>query len=108
LDAAAWSALFEERVLRHQYIGRLRAEAERLAWGDLQSRWHIGHGDRVPRDLCAGCRRPIGDVAALDLIDGCRVHFENHACLFRHGHRWREAATQALERVGLRPPRTSE
>lgn len=108
LDAEAWSALFEERVLRHQYVGRFRAEAERLAWGDLQSRWHIEHGEQMPRDLCAGCRWPIGDVKALDLIDGSRVHFENHACLFRHGDRWREAATRALERVGLRPPKACE
>ena len=107
LDAEAWSALFEERVLRHQYVGRLRAEAEQLAWGDLQSRWHIEHGERVPRDLCAGCRRSIGDMKALDLIDGCRVHFANHTCLFRHGDRWREAAARALQQAGLRPPRAS-
>ena len=36
------------------------------------------------------------------MIDGNRVHFENNACLIRHGDRWRDAATRALEDMGLR------
>jgi hypothetical protein len=99
-DAKAWRAIFEERAYRHQCIGRTRAEAERLAWGDLQGRWHIEHGERVPAYLCAGCRRPIGEGEVLDMIDGNRVH--NNACLIRHGDRWRDAATRALEEVGVR------
>jgi hypothetical protein len=100
----AWRALFEERASRHRCIGRTRAEAERLAWGDLQSRWYIEHGERVPGDLCAGCRLPIGDGKVLNMIDGNRVHFETNACLIRHGDRWRDAATRALEEMGLRAP----
>jgi hypothetical protein len=84
--------------------GHSRAEAERFAWGDRQTRWHLAHGERVPPDICAGCRRPIGAAEALDLIDGCRVHFGGFDCLTQHGTRWRAAATRALIALGLKPP----
>jgi hypothetical protein len=61
------------------------------------------HGERVPQDLCAGCRRPIASSKALDLIDGNRVHFAGDDCLVRHGERWRAAATRALIALGLWP-----
>lgn len=91
-----WRHLYDERAAIREYNGHYsRAEAERLAWGELQYRWHLQHGDRVPRDLCAGCRRPIGLAAALDLIDGNRVHLDE---------RWRATATRALVALGLVPP----
>jgi hypothetical protein len=100
-----WRSLFEERVANYELVGRYtREEAERLAWDELENRWHVEHGERVPRDLCTGCRTPIGEAEALDLIDGNRVHFANNACLIRHGDRWRSAATQALAAMGLKPP----
>jgi hypothetical protein len=34
---------------------------------------HLDHGERVPRDLCAGCRRPISGGEALHLADGNRA-----------------------------------
>jgi hypothetical protein len=107
--AQNWGDLFKERAAIRQFDGaRNRAEAERLAWNELQNRWHMEHGERVPPDLCAGCRRPIGDAEALDLIDRCRVHFKNSDCLIRHGERWRVAATRALLALGLRPPSPNE
>jgi hypothetical protein len=100
-----WRNLFEERVASYKLVGRYtREEAERLAWDELENRWHVEHGERVPRDLCTGCRTPIGESEALDLIDGNRVHFANNACLIRHGDRWRGVATQALAAMGLKPP----
>jgi len=94
------------RDLLHKYDGGYtRAQAERLAWGALQNRWHMEHGNRVPRDLCAGCRQPLGSADALSLIDGCRVHLkDNHDCLIRYGERWRTVATRALLALGVRPP----
>ena len=105
-----WRDLFEERAAIREFDGRYsRAEAEALAWGELQNRWHLEHGDRIPRDLCAGCRRPIGDAEALDLIDGSRVHLtDTNTCLIQHGNRWRANATRALMAVGLRPHPTKE
>jgi hypothetical protein len=101
-----WRELFEERAAIRKCGGLYsRAEAEVLAWGELQNRWHIEHGDRIPRDVCAGCRRPIGNAEALDLIDGSRVHLTDaNGCLIRHGSRWSTNATRALMAVGLRPP----
>jgi hypothetical protein len=103
-----WCYLYEERAAIREYDGHYtRAEAERLAWGEMQSRWHIERGERVPRDLCAGCRRSIGSAKVLELIDGCRVHLtDDNACLVRHGGRWRAAATRALIALGVKPPAT--
>jgi hypothetical protein len=58
-----------------------------------EMRWHLEHGERVPRDQCAGCRMPLGDAAAMDLADGNRVHLAaDYACLIAWGEVWRAAA----------------
>jgi hypothetical protein len=63
------------------------------------------HGERLPPHLCAGCRRPIGEAAALDLIDGNRVHdSDGYACLIPYGERWRSTASRALLAMHLPPP----
>jgi hypothetical protein len=90
---------FEENRSRAAVI-REYTRSERFAWGERQNRWHLEHGERVPVDICAGCRRPIAAAEALDLIDGCRVHFGEIDCLIRHGTRWRAAATRALMALG--------
>jgi hypothetical protein len=101
-----WRDEFEERAAIRQYDGHYtRADAERLAWGELQCRWHKEHGERVPADICAGCYRQIGSRPALDVADGNRVHdHTDHACLIEFGKRWRGAATRALIEMGLTPP----
>jgi hypothetical protein len=105
-DPADWRGLYEERAAIRQYYGHCsRAEAEALAWAEVQSCWQMERGERVSRHFCAGCRRPIGTEKVLDLIDGNRVHTsDDHACLTRHGERWRAAATRALVAFGLQPP----
>jgi hypothetical protein len=100
--AEDWCAFLEERAAFREYEGGYsRREAERLAWDELECRWHRVCGDRVSRDQCAGCLRPIDAVEALDLDDGCRVHL---ACVTRYGKRWRETAAEGLATLGLRPP----
>jgi hypothetical protein len=97
--------IYEERAAIREFDGHYsRAEAESLAWGDVLNRWHMRYGERVPRDLCAGCRRPIGSAKVLEMIDGNRVHLGDPDCLVRHGERWRAAATRALLALGLRSP----
>jgi hypothetical protein len=105
-DQTWWRDQYEERAAIRQYDGGYpRAEAELLAWREMETRWHATHGERVPRDVCAGCRRAIGDAEALDLIDGCRVHIaDGHNCLIRHGERWHNEATAGLRALGLDPP----
>ncbi len=107
-DPAWWCDQVAQRATHWEVGGkRPRLDAERLAWGELENRWNLAHGERVSRELCAGCRRPIGTEAALDLIDGNRVHDrdrDGNDCLIRHGERWRAAATRALTAMGLQPP----
>ena len=110
LHASDWRDIFEERAAIREYDGGYaRAEAERLAWGELQNRWHMVQGERIPRDLCAGCRRPIGNAEALDLIDSNRVHLaDNNECLIAHGAGWRKTATEALVALGLLEAKPAE
>lgn len=104
-DPTRWRRLFEARKANRQSDGRhRRPEADLLAWRDVECRWHIQHGERVRRDVCAGCRRPIGPAETLDLIDGCHVHATQFDCLIQYGDRWRSAATIALSALGLEPP----
>ena len=108
--AQDWRDMYEERAAHRQYDGGYtRAEAEQLAWGEMQNRWHLKHDVGTPRDICAGCRKPIGAAMALDLINGSRVHLDDeNACLVLYGDRWRAAATRGLLALGLRPPEYAE
>jgi hypothetical protein len=109
LSASAWRDLYEERAAHREFDGgHKRVVAERLAWAELENRWNLLYGERVPHTLCAGCRHPIGDVEHLDLIDGSRVHTADDSCLIRHGHRWRTAARMALEAMGLTLPAATD
>jgi hypothetical protein len=85
-DPQWWRDEFEERAALRQYDGLYTREmAERLAWGELQIRWHMAFGERVPHDLCAGCGMPIGTEDVLDQIDGARVHIaDDYDCLIRY------------------------
>jgi hypothetical protein len=101
--AADWRARHRDALARWGALHPAE-EAARLAWGELLSRWHMQHGERVPRWQCAGCREPIGGRAALDLADGNRVHLNELDCLLRFGKRWRSEAAAGLVAFGLVPP----
>ena len=105
-EGSQWLDMYEERAAHRQFsAGCSRAEADRFAWGEIVNRWHLQNGEKVSPDTCAGCWRPIGADAVLDLIDGCRVHNRaGHSCLIQYGRRWRLRATRALVELGLRPP----
>lgn len=103
---AWWRDQYEERT-RHRELGgrRSRAEAEALAWSELQWRWHKQHGERVRPGICGGCWKPIRFGENIPLIDGTYVHGgDRHDCLIAYGRRWRWAATNALAAMGLMPP----
>jgi len=104
-DPGWWRDEYAERAaIRQSGGGYPRAEAELLAWRELENRWNLAHGERVSPELCAGCRRQIGTEAALDLIDGNRVHDRaGQECLICHGERWRGAAKRALIAMELQP-----
>jgi hypothetical protein len=103
--AFEWRRFYDERA---QYDGyNSRQEAESLAWGETVSKWHMTHGERTPRDRCAGCLKPIGDgEEALDHADGTRTHLaDGFDCVIAYGDRWRGAAEKALVAMGLTPPK---
>jgi len=103
---AWWRGQYEERSWHNELGGRrCRAEAERLAFGELQWRWHTRHGEGMPPGICGGCQKPIGAAENIPLIDGTYVHGgDGHDCLIAYGRRWRGAATRALAAMGLMPP----
>ena len=102
-ETTGWPARHREALA---YWGALNpaAEAARLAWGEMQWRWHRLHGERAAEWQCAGCGEPIGGLATLDLADGNRVHLDGLDCLLSFGQRWRCEATAALHALGLDPP----
>jgi hypothetical protein len=102
-EATSWPARHRE-ALAHWSALRPMDEAVKLAWGEMQVRWHRLHGRRAPQWQCAGCGEPIGRLAALDLADGARIHFDKFDCLLALGERWRAEATAGLEALGLNPP----
>ena len=105
-DPLWWRDQYQERS-RHRELGgrRSRAEAEILAWGELQWRWHKQEGGRPPAGICGGCRTPIRGTEAIPLIDGAYVHDgKGHECLIAYGSRWRREASAGLRALGLEPP----
>lgn len=103
-EAKVWRALFLERV-GHWSTHHGYENAQRLAWAELEARWHQAYGERVDPTLCAGCRRPLGSSEVVHLLDGNAVHdAAENDCLIRHGERWRKVAAGALEAMGLSGP----
>jgi hypothetical protein len=105
------SALMADWRARHRealaYWSALHptGEAKRLAWGEMEHRWHRLHGARVPEWQCAGCGGRIGGLVALTLADGNRVHIaDGLRCLLDFGRCWRSEATAGLRDLGLDPP----
>jgi hypothetical protein len=106
-DEAWWRRELVARTAHWLVGGRAFADAQRLAFNQLEVEWHRehrGHRGHVPRSHCAGCGQPIGSRAAFDLGDGNRTHLDRLQCLILYGDRWRDEAKRALIAMGLRPP----
>jgi hypothetical protein len=103
IDAATWRALHGDRLAYWRSF-HSDEEASMLAWGDLEWRWHLRHGERTPDGMCVGCRQLLDGSKTLALGDGNIIHFEGLQCLLDFGQRWRDAAAAALQRMGLQPP----
>jgi hypothetical protein len=82
-------------------------EAARLAFAEVQRLWHRRHGELVDLGLCAGCNQPLNRDKAVHVGDGNETHADN-ACLIAYGRRWRSAARQALEALGVPAPADDE
>jgi hypothetical protein len=103
-EARRWRDRFATRIVGWYHGDRGWEEARWLAWGDLENEWHHQYGKRWPTWQCAGCEKPIGGLAAVELPDGNRVHFDPIDCLIRFGKRWRGDASKALVAFGLESP----
>jgi hypothetical protein len=102
---AWWRRHYIVRTIDWELSGvRPECRARGIAWGELLNEWHRRHGTRVPRWQCAGCGEPIGGLAALDLADSHRLHFDKLHCVLRFGERWRSEAAAGLRALGLDPP----
>jgi len=105
--SGSWPARQRE-ALAHWSALHSDLEAESLAWGEMQARWHRLHGVQTQESRCAGCGEPIGGLPSLDLQDGARVHLAKIACIIRYGERWRGEATRAFIAIGLRLPKGTD
>src|SRR5262249_49126860 len=103
IPAADWCARYCE-ALAYWSGFHAPSEAARLAWGEMENRWHQAYGERIPSHVCAGCGKLIGGLPALEVGHGMRVHIGELDCVIRFGQRWRKAATAALHGFGLDPP----
>ena len=102
-NPAEWRARHREALV---FWGTFHTEREAaaLAWGEMVALWHRRHGERLPPEICAGCRTPIDDAEVLTLAGGARVHIATLDCLIAFGERWRGAAARSLTAMGLVAP----
>jgi hypothetical protein len=107
-EARDWQTRHKEAI-QHWATPHDKGEAARLAWSEMENRWHRLHGVLVPASRCAGCGSGIaGTIPIFDMGDGNQVHFDSLDCLIRYGQRWRGAATRALVAMGLQPPASDD
>jgi hypothetical protein len=107
-----WRDFFDERAAHREFDGGYsRAEAERLAFGEMLLEWHRRHGARPDPHRCAGCGDDMPGNGGLTLCDGARVHFDavrGVNCIISYGRKWRRAAVAALRELGFDQPQGFE
>jgi hypothetical protein len=111
-EAGRWRDFFAERAAHREFDGGYsRAEAERLAFGEMILEWHHRYGARPDPHRCAGCGDDMPSEGGLALSDGARVHFDavrGVGCIITYGQKWRGAAVAALRELGFDPPQGFE
>jgi hypothetical protein len=113
-EVASWRRRYDESLAREIEMATRRdrwanaaeckALAKRVAWGTVEVRWHLEHGEHPGPDRCAGCDDLIDEGRGIELADGARVHIAHgDACIIAYGRKWRGAAATGLHAVGLDP-----
>jgi hypothetical protein len=97
----------DERAAHREFDGgHSRADAERLAFGEMILEWHRRYGARADPHRGAGCGDDLPTKDGLALCDGARVHFDavrKVDCIITYGKKWRSAAVAALRELGFNP-----
>jgi hypothetical protein len=76
-EAEYWRDFFDERAAHREFDGGYsRAEAERLAFGEMILEWHRRYGASPDPFRCAGCGDDMPSKGGMALSDGARVHFD--------------------------------
>jgi hypothetical protein len=108
VGAEYWRDLFDERAAHHEFDGGYsRADAERLAFGEMILEWHRLLGVPPEPNHCAGCGGELPGEGGFYLCDGAYVHFDGVRgvdCIVKYGKKWRGAAVAALRMLGFDPP----
>ena len=103
---------YGERAAHREFDGgHSRADAERLAFGEMILEWHRRYGARPDPHRCAGCGDDMPNERGLALADGARVHFDavrGVNCIIGYGQKWRGAAAAALRELAFGPPQGFE
>jgi len=77
VGAEYWRDLFDERAAHREFDGGYsRADAERLAFGEMILEWHRLLGVPPEPNHCAGCGNELPGEGGLCLCDGAYVHFD--------------------------------
>ena len=75
------------------------------AWNKVALAWYVARGMAIPRNLCAGCGKPLDGAEAIDLWPhGERAHIGGYECVIAYGRRWRVTVATALIGHGIPIP----
>ena len=111
-EAGYWRDFFDERAAHREFDGgHSRADAERLAFGEMILEWHRRYGARPDPFRCAGCGDDMPSKGGMALNDGTRVHLDavrRVDCIIAYGQKWRGAGATALRELGFDPPQGFE
>jgi len=111
-EAGYWRDFFDERAAHREFDGGYsRADAERLAFGEMILDWHRRYGARPDPFRCAGCGDELPSKGGLALCDGARVRLDavrKVDCIITYGKKWRSAAVVALPGLGFNLPQGFE
>jgi len=102
-DIRVW--LHERAAMREVNLGSTRADADKLAFDELLWLWCAANPvDHAPGQ-CAACGTAF-EPPVMSLPDGATVCDQpDHGCLIFYGNGRRMAAVNALEGIGIAPPR---
>ena len=94
-----------ERAAIREDSGAVQIDADKAAFDELLWLWHAANPIEDTPGRCAACGTAF-EPPVMALPDGATVCDQpDHACLIVYGNGRRMAAVNALEGIGIAPPR---